>query len=345
MKRSLAVLISFCMLSAFANAQSGFIKKVANNVANDVRGASGGNSKNKQPEPSCACTGAEVVLDLEGSLKLQYSEISINVLDDGSLLVMDRFSQKYYTVKDGSTKGPFTENDPQVAPFLSSGGGDEDNSMARYSQYISKAGDKYKITFNGKSYGPFAEIRNFAVTKSKDKFAASVVENIVATEDEGKKMEEAIKNARSDQEKMELAMKFSQEMQQKMMAGGGPSAMTPKVITNIEGANFNMLTGGSYNSEMKYDDILVTKYNIITDLKGNKVIDIKPEHAAAKNVFVNSSNTKYAAYDHGTLNFSDGTSLSDLFNPRLMKSEGKIWLAYMYYSPGKNAIMQCRIPF
>jgi len=34
-------------------------------------------------------------------------------------------------------------------------------------------------------------------------------------------MEEAIKNAKTDQEKMDLSMKYSQQMMQKMQQGGG----------------------------------------------------------------------------------------------------------------------------
>ena len=159
-----------------------------------------------------------------------------------------------------------------------------------------------------------------------------VVENVIATEDQGKKMEEAIKNAKSDQERMDLAMKYTQEMQQKMMAGGGPTSILPKFVTNIAGTTYDPSSGGTFNGEMKYDDILVNRYDGITDLKGNKVVAIKPEHAGSK-IFVNSSNTKYAVEGYGTLTFSDETTLSELFNSRLIKTDGKVYLAYMYYSP------------
>jgi hypothetical protein len=78
---------------------------------------------------------------------------------------------------------------------------------------------------------------------------------------------------------------------------------------------------------------------------GNKVVAIKPEHNGAGKIFINSSNTKYAVEGYGTLTFSDETTLSDLFNSRLIKTDGKVFLAYMYYSPKKNAIMQCKIAF
>jgi hypothetical protein len=350
MKRTMVLIMALLFAAVIpVNSQSRFIKNVARDVKSDILGSSsGGKAKNNtQPEPKCACNQAEEVLGLTG-LNLMYSEISIDALEDGSFLVKDRISTNYYIVKDGVKKGPFTESSPQVKPYLSQEETDEnaDPLLLKYKNYISKTGDKYSIKFNGKSYGPYAAINQFVIPKSGDKFAALVTENIVVTEDQGKKMDEAMKKAKTDQERMELAMKYSQEMQQKMMAGGGPMSTLPKLVTSIPDAKFDPLTGGtSLNGTMKYDEVLATKYDQITDMKGNKVISVKPEHAAAKQVFVNTTNTKYAWYDYGTLNFSDGTTLSELFNPHLLKTDGKVYLAYLYYSPAKNAIMRCKILF
>jgi hypothetical protein len=168
----------------------------------------------------------------------------------------------------------------------------------------------------------------------------------MATEDEGEKMEAAIKNAKTDQEKMDLAMKYAGEMQQKMMAAGGTTAIMPKFITSMPDAKFQPLTDGNgLYDRVKYDDILSLKYDQLVDLKGNKIISVKPQDVAAKDLFVNSSNTKYAVYNYGTLTFSDGTTMSELFNPHLLKADGKVYLAYLYYSPAKNAIMRCKILF
>jgi hypothetical protein len=159
-------------------------------------------------------------------------------------------------------------------------------------------------------------------------------------------MEEAMKNAKTDQEKMQLAMQFSQQMQQKMMAGGGPESTTPKLITNVAGVTYNPLLGGVLNSKMKYDDLLYVAYDGVKDLMDNKVITIKPEHAHSQAVFISSGNNKYAWYNYGELNISDNKTYADLFNPQLVKgTDGKIYLTYMYYSPAKNAIMQCKILF
>jgi hypothetical protein len=347
MKKSILLLLALCLF--FGNPVKGQLNRFVNKVTNDVLGKSetASNTQKQQPEPKCACDQPELILELTGKLQIDYTELDISTMDDGSILLKDKLSGKFFIAKDAITKGPYSEGDPEVAAFSNStkeetGG---NTLLIKYKEYLTKTGDKFLITFNGKKYGPYGQINNFAVTRSKDKFAALVVENVIATEDQGKMMDQAIKNAKTDQERMELAMKYQQEMQQKMMSGGGPTSILPKFVTNITGTTYDPSTGGTFNGDMKYDDILVTRYDGITDLKGNKVIAIKPEYAGSKNIFINSSNTKYVVEGYGTLTFSDNTTLSDLFNPRLMKVDGKVYLAYMYYSPKRNAIMQCKILF
>jgi hypothetical protein len=97
---------------------------------------------------------------------------------------------------------------------------------------------------------------------------------------------------------------------------------------------------------MKYDNILVLAYDKVLDLQGNTVITLKQEHLGASDIFVSSDDSKYAYSQYGSLSFSDGSkSLTDLFNLHLVKTGGKVYLAYMYYSPKRNALMQCKIPF
>lgn len=349
MKKSILLFLAICFLAGTnINAQLS-LKKVTNSVTNQVLGKPEASpaTQSNQPEPKCACDQPEMILELTGKLQIDYSEVNISVMADGSILVKERNSGKYYVAKNGVTNGPYSEGDPAIAAYINTPEADNDNTplLKKYKDYISQTGDKYLITFNGKKYGPYGQINSFVVTMSKDKFAASVVENVIATEDQSKKMEEAIKNAKSDQERMEIAMKYSQEMQQKMMAGGGATSILPKFITNVAGATYDPSTGGTFNGKMKYDDILVNTYDGLTDLKGNKVVAIKPEYAGSDKIFVNSTNTKYAVEGYGTLTFSDNTTLSDLFNVRLVKTDGKVYLAYMYYSPKRNAIMQCKMLF
>ena len=174
-----------------------------------------------------------------------------------------------------------------------------------------------------------------------------VTENIIMTESEGKKLEEAMNNAKTDQERMDIAMKMSQQMQNQMMQGGGPSSMQPKLVSNIPGASYDAMAmaQGRLEGNAKYDDIIIVTPDKILDLKGNRIMSLKENGYQIEKLFVNSANNKYGSYTSGTLTFSDNTKMSDLFNPYLISSNGNVSLTYMYYSPGKDAIMQCAIPF
>jgi hypothetical protein len=353
MKKSF-FLITFCIILAYPALSQGLLSKVKNSVSKELSGNSDeGTAKNSQkpaPEPLCACNNAVPVIDL-GKYQIDYKEITISIKDEGSVLLKDKISGKFYVTKNGMTEGPYVEGDPHLKGFLPTG--DEDNEsdnadgwLLKYPGFISKAGDKYMIRVDGKSYGPYAQIHDFAVSRSKLKFAAVIVENQLVTEDQGKAMEEAIKNARTDQERMQIAMKYSQQMQQNMMQGGGPGSIQPKIVSNIPGAitDATELMGGSLRGNIKYDDILFVTPSGIMDLQGNKVLSLD-YGISYENLFVNTSNTAYAGYNYGTLTFSDKKTLSELFNPYLTKSDGKVFLTYMYYSPSKNSIMQCKLPF
>jgi hypothetical protein len=349
MKKSLLFLLAFCTL--FGNPANAQVGRLLNKVTDKAPGKpkeSSGTSK-QQPEPKCACEQPELIFDLGGNLKLMYSEINISVKDDGSILVKDIVTGNFYIARDGITQGPFKAGDPKLAGFdnADNAGSSKTTTPWANNEYISKSGEKFLIKFGGKNYGPYGEIREFKVTKSKEKFAAIVVENVPVSEAEGKKMEEAIKNAKTDQEKMDLSMKYAQQMAQKMQQGGGAMSLMPKLVTNIPGAVYDPAksAGGTLNNNIKYDDILFTAYDKVTDLSNNVLLTLKSDAAGAKDLFVNSNNTRYAWYNYGTLTFSDGTVMSELFNPRMIKINGQIYLAYMYYSPKRNAIMQCRIPF
>lgn len=348
MKRSILFIVAVCILISNPVNSQGLLKKVTKSMTNELLGKSE-NTNSSQPEPDCACTDAVLMINLGGKIQLDYSELDISVREDGAILLKDKISGNFYIAKDGVTQGPITAGDKRLVGFAASKdkGSSDFDWVAAYSQYISKSGDKYIINFAGKTYGPYALINDFIVTKSKDKFAATVTENIIGTKDDGDKMQEAIDNAKTEEEKRELAMKFTQQMSQKMMQGGGITSVLPKFITNVAGATYDPMKGQRIlNGEMKYDEVLLITYPDIFDLMGNKVISVKTEHISTSGIFINTSNTKYAIYSYGELMFSDNSKkLNGLFNPYLMKTDGKVYLAYMYYSPKKNAIMQCKIPF
>lgn len=347
MKRSALLLAAVCLLISNNVFSQNLLKKVGQAVANEVLGSgTGSSSSGADPEPSCACDDAVLIVDLGGSLKINYKETNISTMDDGALLLQDRIAGNYYIARNGVIQGPLQAGDPKIAGFDNS---DEEGTnvlLIRYKDYISRSGEKYLITFKGKTYGPYGQINGFAVTRSKEKFAALVVENVIVSEMDGEAMEKAIKNAKTDQERMQLAMKYSQQMQQKMMSGGGPSSITSKLVSNIPDLSFDpvMQPASSLNGNMKFDEILIPAYNKIYNLQGKEVVTLKNEHIGAENIFVKSDNSKYAIYNYGTITFSDGKNLTDLFNPVLIKS-GQVYLSYMYYSPKRNAIMQCKIPF
>jgi hypothetical protein len=349
MKKTILFLMAICFFSG--NPLNAQLTRFVNKVTNDVLGKSetGSATQKQQPEPKCACDQPELIFDLGGSLKLMYSEISISMKNDGSILVKDIISGNFYIAKDGKTQGPIKAGDQRLAGFDNVDDSDKPKETERWAnnEYISKSGEKYLIKFGGKSYGPFGEINEFQVSRSKEKFAAIVTENVISTEADAKKMEAAIKNAKTDQEKMDLSMQYSQLMMQKMMQGGGPNSMTPKIVTNIPDANYDMMkaAGGKLNGNIKYDDILIVSYDKIIDLKMNTVLTLKSEAIGAKDLFVNSSNTKYASYNYGGLTFSDGTVMSEMSNVHWVKTNGQVYLAYMYYSPKRNAIMQCKLLF
>jgi hypothetical protein len=348
MKRSIIFLFVFSLILSVPVSSQGLLKKVTGAMKDELLGKSGKSSASQDPEPPCACSDAELVVGLGGKYNLNYKELYISIADDGSVLMQDRQSGNYYVAKDGVTTGPYQAGDPRISGYENYD--PSDNSMEtllkKYKGYISKSGDKYLITFGGKTYGPYAQINNFAVTKSKDKFAALVTENIVMTESEGKKMDAAVANAKTDQEKMELAMKYAQQMQQKMMQGGGPTSITPKLVTNYTDPTFNPMLGGTINGNMKYDDILVSSYDKVLDLQGKTVIALKQDHIGAQELFVSSDNSRYAFVQYGSLVFSNNnTPITDLINPHLIKVNGIVYIAYMYYSPKKNSLMQCKIAF
>lgn len=351
MKKSLILLILMSVVLTLPLHSQGLLNKVKKAVSKEISGLTGNDDSKTAPEPSCACDNATLIIDMK-KFNLDYKEIYITTGIDGSIIIRDKLTQKYYILKNGQTEGPYNENDPHLAAVgnvsESSDEGDKKDAFTKaYPGIIVKSGEKYLIKFNGKSYGPYAIISDFAISRSKNKFAALVTENMIMTESEGKKLEEAMNNAKTDQEKMDIAMKMSQQMQNQMMQGGGPASMQPKLVSNIPGAAYDAIkmAQGKLNGSAKFDDIFIITPDKILDLKGSTLMSLKENGYMIENLFVNTANNRYASYTSGTLSFSDNTKMSDLFNPYLVSSDGKVSLTYMYYSPGKDAIMQCAIPF
>ncbi len=345
MKKSILILLAICLITSDNLIAQGFLKKVTKSMTNELLGKP--EEVDRGPEPSCACDKPVVAMDMGGKLQLDYQELSISISDDGKILAQDRNSKEFYIVENGVTTGPIQPGDKRLKGFENVEDNETDNKKNPWAnnEYITRTGDKFIITFGGKSYGPYAQINNFTVPKSKDKFAAIVIENILVNDEQGKKMDEAIKNAKTEQEKMDLAMQYSQEMMQKMAQGGGASSIAPKLVTNIPGSTFDPMQGGIIDGKMKYDDILVNKHDKVTDMKGNTVLTLSAEFTLQGQLFISTDNSKFANYNYGTLTFNDKTTLAEMFNVHLIKENNQVYLAYMYYSPKKNAVVQCKIPF
>ncbi len=348
MKKSVFIFLSFWLILCIpAQSQKSNLMNKVTSSANSILGKP--ENTKAEPEPLCASDQATIAMNLGGKLQLDYKELSFSILNDGRILAKSRGSDEYYVAKGGVTSGPYKPGDPQIADFVTK---DEDKNneegfAEKYKQYISKSGDKYLITFAGKKYGPYAVIDNFVLSKSKDKFAAMTTQTVVTTEDQARKMEEAMNNAKSDQERIDLAMQYSQQVQQTMSQGGGPESLQSQLVTNIPDAKYDIQksAGGTLNGDLKYDDILILAYDKIIDLQMRTVLTLKHEAIGARSIFINNDNTKYAYYSSGKLAFSDNTSLTDLFSPSFVKTDGKVYISYMYYSPKNNAIMQHKIPF
>ncbi len=128
------------------------LKKVAGSMKDELFGTKKRGSTD--PEPSCACADAEQIIGFGGKLQLNYKELNISTMDDGSVLLQDRMAGKYYIAKDGVTTGPFSAGDRRLAGFdkIDETGNDMEALLLRFKDYISKSGEKYLITFGGKTY-------------------------------------------------------------------------------------------------------------------------------------------------------------------------------------------------
>lgn len=358
MKKSIIsalILAVFIAINFNANAQlGGLLKKVKSKIVDKTLGNSDTDAKeaSAQDDPLCACTDATIAFKFTEGLKINYKEATFSVSEDGTLLVFDKINKKYYTARNGVLQGPFEANDPIVSQFDFQTEENEkgltiEELLARYSGFIVPSGEKYVIKMGGKTYGPFAVIQSFELNHSKNKFAAMVAEDVLMTKAQSDKMELESKNAKTDQEKMELAMKMGQQMQEKMQASGGTFNLAPKLVSNIPGAKSDGMMGSRFSGKVKFDDIVIVGMDKITDLAGKTLITFDPQklYASANRFWLSSDNSRVATYNSGLLTLSNGKEFAEVFCPYLMKSEGKVYLNYMYFSPVNNAIMQCRLPF
>ena len=65
-------------------------------------------------------------------------------------------------------------------------------------------------------------------------------------------MEEAMENAKSDDERMELAMEYAQQMAETMTQEGGLESTQAKLVTNIPNAKWDLLKCSRRDIKRKY---------------------------------------------------------------------------------------------
>lgn len=357
MKKSVVfpMLVVFLTLSYTANAQlGGLVKKVKNNTVDKVLGdpqqGQQADKKTVKKDPDCACKDAKLIFGFSDSLKIDYKEYAFSVANDGQILISDKIKGEYYIADHGKLHGPYDKSDPLVKQFeLPESNGEQakiEDLMAQYKGIIVPSGEKYAIKFNGKTYGPYAVINSFMQNHSGTKFAAMVTKDVMMSEAQGKILEEKSKNAKTQEEQMQLAMEMSQQMQQTMMANGGTMDITPKLVTNIPGAQTDMVVPGSFSAKVKFDEIVLTGYDKISDLTGKTLITLDPAKVRSFNgLWLSSDNSRLATFSDGTLSIGDDKVYTEVFCPYVAKFDGKVNLTYMYFSPENNAIMQCRLPF
>lgn len=360
MKKSIVFVLVLSVLFAInfnANAQlGGLMKKVKGKIVDKALGNSDSSVDEKETsnkeDPLCACKDATIAFKFSEGLQINYKEATFSVSEDGTLLIFDKIIKKYYTAKDGVLQGPLEATDPIVSKFdfQEDGIGKEltfEELLARYKQFIFPAGEKYVIKMGGKTYGPFATIQSFELNHSKNKFAAMVAEDVLMTKAQSDQLEKESKNAKTDQEKMELAMKMSQQMQEKIQEGGGTFNLAPKLVSSIPGVKYEGMIGSKFSGKVKYDDIVIVGMDKITDLAGKTLITFDPQKFSAysSRFWLSSDNSFVATYNSGLLTFSNGKEFAEVFGTYILKSDGKVYLNYMYFSPVNNAIMQCRLPF
>lgn len=341
------------LTSPEATAQlGGLMNKVKNRIVEKALGTDQGSSAEQNAavgkEPDCASEDARVVFEFDKGFKIAMNEMSL-CIQDGDILFFSKLDKKYFVRKKGSDspEGPFGADDPAVTRFVcndSGSGGSSDFSEA-YPEFITRSGEKYLIRFGGKNYGPYAVIQNFVVSSLKTKFVAMVIPEVMFSEQEGALMDQEAKEAKTMGQQMELAKKIQDKMARKAVSGE-PQEYGLKLVSNVQGLDESLGMAAQLSSLVKYDEIVWIGTGKIMDLAGKTIFTYDPQEIDPNGgLWLSSDNKKYATAAPGLLRLSDGRECSDVFSPFILKEKDNVTLNYLYYSPGKNAIMQASMPF
>lgn len=289
------------------------------------------------------CNNGEIVFKFDSNLKLNYTETQVCVSKSGSLLLVDKNSDipKFYISDKGKVAGPFKEGDLRLDVFECLKEQEDPQS-----KYVIENEGKYYISFAGKKYGPYASVTRFAATRDGSRFIALTLKDgftggfdMKDIEDLTKKMEGA-----SPEEQIAIAMELGKKMEKQVTEN---TDQATQVVTNIPGVAWAKEMGQNFNNSIKNNEIcLVRDDGSILDLTG-KVIFSNPDNTYYNydNFWINTKNNLRAWIEYGTLRFSDGKAIENVFSPIVQTEGGIDFLSYFYYSPKEDAIMRCKIQF
>ena len=332
----------------------GLMNKVKSKIVEKALGIEGeenqGSSGAAGKESSCASESDLVVFEFGKNIKLAANEVTVQI-NDGNILLYDKLQGKYYIKKNGSaaSEGPYNGDHPAVKNFgaLPTGGGwGEDELLALFPEFISRKGEKFTLTFGGKNYGPFAGLHSFVVNDSRTGFAAMVVHDSYSGDSGMEEIAQKMENAKSDQERMQIAMAHQAEIAKEAQEISSLDMM-PRLVTNVAGARDEIPMGGELSSTVKRGEIVWVTPNAVIDMAGRKLFEKAnlTSFYDIYNFWISDDNKQYASYDNGLLKFSDGRECSEVFSPFRDVVDGKPVIRFFYFSSARNAIMSSSHPF
>jgi len=288
----------------------------------------------------------ENIYTLKPNESLVYGENCFYFSDQGkSIFFVLKANEGFYTVSNGVRKGPFKEmNDNLITPCKennnSSCAAYEPNvdSEDFYSKYVMANDDgSFTIKFNGKTYGPFANLLFFQTNENKSAFAASVTDMSL-----GKKL--IFSNGKSFPiDGMVGSIKFSPDGSFALARVGfdyqsgnfDPSKINMEQITSFtiitsDGAKF-----GPFNGEkVTESDIWFTKttgnhWFIRND--NNLLLDGKPfmkmpENSGRCDLWFSADCKRYAVAKYDNVRFSDNSTIPYPIQTSLFYKDGKAYL-------------------
>jgi hypothetical protein len=290
-----------------------------------------------------SCDDGEIVFKFDGKMKLNYTETQVCISKNGSLLLSEKFSENplYYISEKGKVTGPVKEGDLRLQAFDCLGNNDDTQS-----KYVSESEGKYYITVGAKKYGPFASVTNFTITRDESRFVAITLKDGFTGGFDMKDVEEVTKKMENatQAEQIALAMELSAKMEKQITTNTDEAT---QFVTNIQGINWKKEMGQKFNNTVKNNEICILRDDgSITDLTGKVIFsNTGNEYHDYNNFWISRDNKLQAWFDYGTLRISDGRMIENVFSPIVQTEAGVDFLSYFYYSPDKDAIMKCKIPF